>query len=80
MKKEVIPLRRHGILLTCDHCGKAVLLELEKGKSGVGTVYEDPPEGWNFESGNDLCPVCSRNYGSMLKNFWKNRTKIVAHF
>jgi len=68
-------MRKEGILLICDRCGKAVLLE----KLDDYNNYEDPPEGWTQTIGSELCDRCSRNLEGVIDKFWREFQKKEVH-
>lgn len=60
-------MRKNGVLLECDRCGKSILLW--KNKDGN---FEEPPGDWGHYSGKDLCPECAKEYEDVMREFFKN--------
>lgn len=60
-------MRKNGVLLECDRCGKSILL----GKNKNGD-FEEAPVNWGHYSGKDLCPECAKEYVDIMREFFKN--------
>ena len=69
-------MRKEGVLLVCDRCGKAVLLE----QKGEDYTYEPAPEGWSEALGHELCDTCSRNLEGVFEKFWNDSRRKAVHF
>ena len=53
-------MRQEGLLLTCDRCGKQIMLteKLQHNTDGGFTKnfsYSDEPEDWAKHEGKDIC-------------------------
>ena len=68
-------MTKEGVLLICDRCGRAVMLERDK-----DNYIEDPPANWTEAFGHDLCDTCSRNLEGVMGKFWGERKRKEAHF
>ena len=72
-------MRKNVQILSCDRCGKSVML---KEKLINPTIYESRPDGWIsvFYDGRnpyakdsifkELCPDCAKSYNNMIESFW----------
>lgn len=70
--------RIEGKILTCDRCGKQVILTRKKedkvldGGYTRTPEYEDEPNGWEFimRGGiGDLCPECNELWKNIVQKF-----------
>lgn len=70
-------MRQEGLLLTCDRCGKQIMLteKIEHDTDGSFTrniTYSDEPEDWTKHEGKDICDECEKCYSQMMERFYKD--------
>ena len=68
-------MRQEGLLLTCDRCGKQIMLteKLQHNTDGGFTrniTYSDEPEDWAKHEGKDICDECNKDYEKMIDKFY----------
>lgn len=68
-------MRQEGLLLTCDRCGKQIMLteKLQHNTDGGFTKnfsYSDEPEDWAKHEGKDICDECNEDYEKMIDKFY----------
>ena len=68
-------MRQEGLLLTCDRCGKQIMLteKLQHNTDGGFTKnfsYSDEPEDWAKHEGKDICDECNKDYEKMINKFY----------
>ena len=68
-------MRQEGLLLTCDRCGKQIMLteKLQHNTDGGFTKnfsYSDEPEDWAKHEGKDICDECNKDYEKMIDKFY----------
>ena len=68
-------MRQEGLLLTCDRCGKQIMLteKLQHNTDGGFTKnfsYSDEPEDRAKHEGKDICDECNKDYEKMIDKFY----------
>ena len=70
-------MRQQGLLLTCDRCGKQIMLteKIEHNTDGGfsrSVTYSDEPDDWTKHEGKDLCDEYNKYYEMMIEKFYKD--------
>ena len=75
-------MRKNVQILSCDRCGKSVMLKETSMSMGDGeSIYESRPCGWMTitdtrnpcDTNNlykEICPDCAKSYNNMIESFW----------
>jgi len=71
-------LEQRGLIVTCNRCGKQIILRYIGEYSLDGGLTKKPhfslkPDSWSVEKCHDLCDECTKDYDSLWLSFIREK-------